>query len=130
MQILGAKAIGVDPRENRSSDYDYEVGYRHLKMEFEDINTWISETQQQFDIISGLHLFSRQGFLFSHSTPENSVTFLKGLRRGLVPRGLLYLSPLYVPSTSDNRCANRRIFTRAGFQILYEGYFIILQKTA
>lgn len=128
MQMLGAKTIGVDPRENSAEDYTYQVGYRHLNMEFEAIAPWLKNTQQQFDIISGLDLFSRQGFLFNHATSETAAAFLKGLRRGLASKGLLYVSPPYVPSSAENRCANRRIFTRAGFRIVYEGYFIILQK--
>jgi len=129
MQMLGARTIGVDPRENCAEDYDYQAGYRHLSMEFEAIAPWLKNTQQQFDVISGLNLFSRQGFLFNHATPESVVKFLKALRRGLVAEGLLYVSPPHVPSNSENRCANRRIFMRAGFRILYEGYFFILQKT-
>ncbi|MGB3495226.1 MAG: hypothetical protein WBA57_21025, partial [Elainellaceae cyanobacterium] len=129
IQMLGAKTIGVDPRKNLAEDYEYQVGYKHLTMEFEAIADWIKNTQQQFEVISGLDLFSRQGFLFNYATPETAAAFLKGLRRGLVSKGLLYISPPYVPSSLENRCANRRIVTRAGFHVLYEGYFLILQKT-
>jgi len=128
LQMLGAKTIGIDPRDNCSGDYKYEVAYKHFKLEFEDIASWFQTTQQTFDVISCINLFNRQSFLYDHLSYEDIADFFHQLQGGLLPNGLLYSSPPMLPLSEENRCTNRRIFTRAGFRILHEGYFLILSK--
>ncbi|MEB3213193.1 MAG: hypothetical protein VKL39_17715 [Leptolyngbyaceae bacterium] len=128
LQMLGAKTIGLDPRANNSGEYKYDVAYKHFKVEFDGVHQWLQTTQQKFDVISCMNLFNRQSFLYDHSDVEDTAAFFKDLRTGLLPDGLLYSSPPFIPSSDENRSSNRRIFTRAGFRILHEGYFLILTK--
>lgn len=127
LQMLGAKTYGIDPRENCTADYDYQVAYKHFSVDFPEIQEWLQSLKQTFDVLSCINLFSRQSFLLDHQTPEDIADFFKDLRRSLAPNGLLYTAPPVMPSSPENRCTNRRIFTRAGFRILYEGYFLILE---
>jgi len=128
LQMLGAKAIGLDPRANNSGEYAYDVAYKHFKVEFDDVDQWLRTTRQKFDVISCINLFNRQSFLYDHHSYEDVATFFQSLRTGLLPDGLLYSSPPLIPSSEENRQTNRRIFTRAGFRILHEGYFFITTK--
>jgi SAM-dependent methyltransferase len=128
LQMLGAKTIGLDPRANNPEDYKYDVAYKHFKVEFENVEQWLRTTQQKFDVISCMNLFNRQSFLYDHHSYEDTGEFFKSLRIGLLPDGLLYSSPPLLPSSEENRQMNRRIFTRAGFRILHEGYFFIATK--
>ncbi len=125
LQMLGARTVGLDPRKNSKDDYKYDVAYKHFSMEFEDVATWLQTTQQSFDVISCIHLFNRQSFLYDHSSYEDTAAFFKSLRKALGLNGLLYSSPPLIPSSEENRCTNRRILTKAGFQIVHEGYFLI-----
>lgn len=125
LQMLGARTVGLDPRKNSKDDYQYDVAYKHFSMEFEEVATWLQTTQQKFDVISCIHLFNRQSFLYDHQGYSDTAAFFKSLRKALPPDGLLYSSPPCIPSSEENRCTNRRIFTKAGFRIVHEGYFLI-----
>ncbi|MEM7770853.1 MAG: hypothetical protein AAGA75_14280 [Cyanobacteria bacterium P01_E01_bin.6] len=128
LQMLGAKTVGLDPRATNTGEYKYDVAYKHFKTEFEDVESWLQTTQNKFDVISCMNLFNRQSFLYDHQSYEDTAKFFQSLRTGLLPDGLLYSSPPLIPSSEENRSTNRRIFTRAGFRILHEGYFFIVTK--
>lgn len=128
LQMLGAKTIGLDPRANRADEYKYDVAYKHFKIEFDDIDAWLQNSPHRFDVISCMNLFNRQSFLYDHNSYEDTADFFEILHKGLATDGLLYTSPPMIPSSEENRCTNRRIFTRAGFRILHEGYFLILTQ--
>lgn len=129
LQMLGAHTIGLDPRHNDPSQYSYQPIYKHKTSDFTDIHDWLSRlsANQKFDLISCFNLFSRQSFAFHYHSPEQIIEFFKGIRRGISPEGLLYTSAPLLPSSSEYRRTNRKIFAKAGFKIIYEGYYFILE---
>ncbi|NEQ96445.1 MAG: hypothetical protein F6K30_06930 [Cyanothece sp. SIO2G6] len=128
LQMLGAKTTGLDPRTNCATTYDYQVAYRHRVVEFDGIERWVKDHVNQFDIVSCLNLLKRHSFIYAHSEPEQIVRFFANVRRSLVAKGLLYSTAPLPPSSSENRRTNRRIFQKAGFQILHEGYYLIAER--
>ncbi|MGK7888837.1 MAG: hypothetical protein AB4042_05840 [Leptolyngbyaceae cyanobacterium] len=128
LQMLGAKTTGLDPRANCAETYGYQVSYRHRVVEFDAIEKWVKDYVNTFDIVSCLNILRRHSFLYGHSDPDHLTHFLAGVRRSLVSKGLLYCTAPLPPSTSDNRKTNRRIFRKAGFQILHEGYYLIAER--
>jgi hypothetical protein len=127
LQILGAQTIGIDPRANSKEIYDYQVSYKHRVMGFVDIKTWITALDRSFDVISCFNLFSKANFAYYYGSPEEVSSFLRGLKRGLSPEGLLYCDPPFLPCSAKNKQYNHDVFTWAGFQILHEGYYFILK---
>ena len=115
LQLLGAKTTGLDPRKHCSDTYDYQVSYRHRIVEFEDMGEWIKDHINTFDVVSCLNVLKRHSFLYGHPDPEDITDFLAGVRRSLVPQGLLYSTSPLPPSTHDNRQTNRRIFNALDF---------------
>lgn len=128
LQMLGAKTIGIDPRSHAPSDYEYQTAYRHRMVEFDDIGQWVKEHVNTFDVVSCLNVMKRQSFLYSHPDPESITEFLTTLRRSLISSGLIYITSPVTPSSSENRQINRQIFSRAGFRLLHEGYYLIAEK--
>jgi hypothetical protein len=127
LQMLGATTFGVDPRENSSQEFEYQVTYKHMCCEFPEISTWMQKLPSKFDLISCFNLFSRRSFNYLYQSPDEIADFFAQLRRGLNRQGLLYTSAPLIPSSSENRQMNRRIFAKAGFKIVYEGYYFILE---
>jgi hypothetical protein len=129
LQMLGAHTIGLDPRQHDSDEYSYQSIYKHKVSEFTDVQPWLSRLSvtQKFDLISCFNLFDRPSFAFHHHTPETITEFFKGIRRGLTSEGVVYTSAPLLPSSSEHRRTNRKIFAKAGFKIIHEGYYFILE---
>lgn len=127
LQMLGAQSVGVDPRENCADTYEYQVSYRHHISDFPGIASWLGKLKYKFDLMSCFNLYARQGFAYYYQTPEELTQFFKGLRHGLSPQGLLFTTAPLPPSSLENQQSNRQIFSQAGFQVLYEGYYMILE---
>jgi hypothetical protein len=127
LQILGAQTIGIDPRANSKEAYEYRVSYKHRIMGFGDIKTWITALDTSFDVISCFNVFSKTNFAYYYGSPQEVSGFLRGLKRGLAPEGLLYCDPPFLPCSTENKQCNYDVFTWAGFQVLYEGYYFILK---
>ncbi|MEM9216631.1 MAG: hypothetical protein AAGD25_20070 [Cyanobacteria bacterium P01_F01_bin.150] len=128
LQMLGAKTIGVDPRSHCSQTYNYQTSYRHRMVEFDEMDQWIKDYVNSFDVVSCLNLLKRQSFLYGHSNADSITEFLTTVRRSLVSHGLLYMIAPLAPSSPENRQANRQIFSRAGLRVLHEGYYLIAEK--
>jgi hypothetical protein len=127
LQILGAHAIGIDPRSHDRQVYDYPTSYKHRTINFPEIPQWLSSLDYCFDIISCLSLFNKSSFGYYYSLPEDITQFLKLLRRATSPKGLLYCTHPFIPSSEENQQLNHQIFSDAGFNLLHEGYYLILQ---
>lgn len=127
LQILGAKVNGLDPRPNYKNEYEYQTAYKHRMLEYPQIKDWLTSVEIKFDVISCLSLFGKYDFSFYYSTPDQLVRFLSPLRHVLSPQGLLYSDPPLLPTQPDAREMNRRIFGKAGFRVVYEGYYYILE---
>ncbi|MGJ3250863.1 MAG: hypothetical protein ACFE0J_07000 [Elainellaceae cyanobacterium] len=129
LQLLGAQTIGIDPRSHCSQTYDYRVSYKHQIVNFDAIENWLNAFSHPFDVISGFNLFSRPGFLYHYWSTDRVVALFRKLRQQLEPRGLLYTSSPLPPASLENRHTNRQIFTKAGFEILHEGYYFIAKPS-
>ncbi|HEY9625039.1 MAG TPA: hypothetical protein V6C78_32230 [Crinalium sp.] len=127
LQILGAHTVGIDPRHPSREVYDYQTTYKHRTMDFSDISKWLTTLDYCFDVVSCLNLFDKSNFAYYYSLPEDLSRFLKLLRRAMSPKGLLYCTHPFLPSSEENQQTNRQIFNEAGFDILHEGYYVILQ---
>ncbi|HHP7245688.1 MAG TPA: hypothetical protein ACFE0H_13485 [Elainellaceae cyanobacterium] len=125
LQLLGAQTIGIDPRRHCPQTYDYRVSYKHQIVNFDAIENWLNAFSAPFDVISGFNLFSRPGFLYHYWSTDRIVALFQTLRQRLEPCGLLYTSSPFPPASLENRHTNRQIFTKAGFEILHEGYYFI-----
>ena len=128
LQMLGAKTIGVDPRSHCSQTYDYQISYRHRMAEFDEMDQWIKDYINTFDVVSCLNVLNRQSFLYGHPDPESITEFLTNVRRSLISNGLIYMTAPLAPSSFENRHTNRQILSRAGLRILHEGYYLIAEK--
>ncbi len=127
LQILGAQTIGIDPRINSKEHYDYQVSYKHRAMEFIEIPKFLTTVKNPFDVMVCFNLFNRSGFAFYYSEPHEISGFLKMLKGGLSPQGLLYCNAPFLPSSPENRQLNEQVFIGAGLKVVYEGYFLVLQ---
>ncbi len=127
MQMLGAQTYGIDPRDNDAVEYNYPIAYKHIQTEFSDVAPWLQKVKSKFDVITCFNLFSRNSFTYHYHSPKAIAEFFKGLRAGLSRHSLVYTSAPLLPSSQENRDTNRRIFDQAGFRILYEGYYVILE---
>lgn len=127
LQLLGAQTLGVDPREHAPSTYSYTPTYRHVSLSFPEIQGWLQKLRQPVDLICCFNLFHRPDFSYHYPSPQRLSSFFKGLHTGLSPQGLVFTSTPLIPATDENRMMNRRIFTNAGFRVIYEGYYMILE---
>jgi hypothetical protein len=129
LQMLGAHTIGLDPRQHNPDEYSYQPIYKHKTSEFIDVQQWLSRlsVNQKFDLIACFNLFDRPSFAFHYHSPETITEFFKGVRRGITSEGVVYTSAPLLPSSSENRRTNRKIFAKAGFKIIHEGYYFILE---
>lgn len=128
LQMLGAKTVGVDPRHHCRDDYEYQVSYAHRAVEFGAIESWLDELSERFNVISCLNLFSRHSFLYHYAASDEFIQFFTRLWTKLMTGGLVYTTPPFAPSSEENCSANRAVFAAAGFNILHEGYYLILQR--
>lgn len=127
LQLLGAQTFGVDSRSNDPDTYAYTPIYRHITLPFNEIQAWLQKLHQPMDLITCFNLFDRPHFSYHYSSPIELTRFFKGLRAGLSDQGLLFTSAPLLPSSPQNRAMNQRIFKNAGFRMVYEGYYIILE---
>ncbi|MDX2100120.1 MAG: hypothetical protein SFW36_20280 [Leptolyngbyaceae cyanobacterium bins.59] len=127
LQILGARVIGLDPRAHDKAEYEYQTTYKHRAIEFNKIKEWLPSVETKFEVISCLSLFNKYDFAYHYSTSRQIAYFLNTLRSILMPKGILYSDPPETPCTPEAREMNRRIFQQAGFRVIYEGYFYILE---
>jgi hypothetical protein len=127
LQLLGAQTFGVDPREYNPQAYDYTPTYRHLTFGFTEVEDWLQKLRQPMDLICCFNLFNRGSFEYHYGSPRRISQFFQGLKSGLSPQGLVFTSAPLLPSSADNIAMNRRIFTNAGFRVVYTGYYTILE---
>ncbi len=127
LQILGAQVTGIEPRPHSKQDYAYQISYKHKVIEFSEIGNWLPSVEEKFDVIACLHLFSRPDFLYTYDSPEQLVRFFRNFKSAISPQGLLYTSVPLLPVSSENQQMNHQIFREAGFKVIYEGYYWILE---
>jgi hypothetical protein len=127
LQMLGAQTIGLDPRANSKETYQYQTSYKHRIVEFVDLQDWLATVEEKFDVVTCFHVFNRSSFMYYYETPEQISKFLKGLRAVISPQGLLYSGTPILPISPENVEMNRKIFQDAGFKVIYEGYYLILE---
>jgi hypothetical protein len=127
LQILGAHTVGVDTRPNSKEVYEYKPTYKHKTMEFFEIGKWLTTLDYKFDVVSCINLFNKFGFAYHYSLPHQIAQFLSNLRKVMSPQGLLYCTAPVIPSSPENKQINYQTFSDAGFKVLYEGYYLILQ---
>ena len=127
LQILGAEVIGIDPRENSKYKYEYQVSYKHKIMEFIEISNWLKTLENKFDVLTCFNLFNKHSFLYYYNSPKEISGFFSELRKAISPQGLLYTNAPVLAISPENKYINHKIFGKAGFKVLYEGYYYILQ---
>ncbi|MBD1863789.1 bifunctional 2-polyprenyl-6-hydroxyphenol methylase/3-demethylubiquinol 3-O-methyltransferase UbiG [Trichocoleus sp. FACHB-46] len=127
LQILGAQVTGIEPRPHNKQEYSHPLSYKHKVMEFSEIGDWLPSAEEKFDVIACLHLFSRSDFLYTYSSPEQITDFFRNFRKAISPQGLLYTSVPLLPASPENQETNQQIFREAGFKVIYEGYYWILE---
>lgn len=127
LQILGAQVTGVDPRENHKDRYQYQVSYKHKTVEFVELNNCLTTLEGKFDVLTCFDIFNKPSFLYQHDSLKQVSRFLHGFRKVISPQGLLYSSAPVLPTTQENRQMNYTVFNEAGFKVLYEGYYFILE---
>lgn len=127
LQILGAQVTGIEPRPHNKQEYSHHISYKHKVMEFSEIGDWLPTAEEKFDVIACLHLFSRPDFLYTYSSPEQIAHFFRPFRKAISPQGLLYTSVPLLPASPENQELNQQIFREAGFKVIYEGYYWILE---
>lgn len=126
LQILGAQVTGIDPREHSKDRYEYQVSYKHRTVEFSDIHQWFAATEDRFDILTCFHLFNKSSFLYTFDSPKAIAKLFRSFRKVLAPGGLLYCVAPFLPISAQQQQANYQIFRKAGFKVLYSGYYYIL----
>lgn len=127
LQMLGAQVTGIDPRVSDKETYEYQTSYKHRVMEFGDIPQWLTTVNTPFDVITCFNLFHKSNFAYYYSAPHEISAFLKSLKRSLSPRGLIYCSAPFIPSSEENKQLNVQVLKGAGFRVIYQGYDWILR---
>lgn len=127
LQILGAHTVGIDTRPNSKEVYTYQTTYKHRTMEFCDIGKWLTTLDYGFDVVSCINLFDRSAFAYHYNLPHQITQFLTTVRKSMLSKGFLYCTAPLIPSSPDNKRINLQIFNGAGFKVIYEGYYLILQ---
>lgn len=127
LQMLGAQTTGIDPRSHCKETYRYQTSYKHRVVEFVDLEDWLADSPDTYDVITCFHVFNRSSFLYHYESPQQVIRFLSNLRRVSSSQGMLYSGLPLLPTSPENVATNRSIFNEAGFKPIYEGYYAILE---